>query len=97
MGWGASWTCQSVIFFLRFRCVTAGKLCNEQEAGSLPDRIPPSYLSRLPKIFSIPVGFIDLSEQTAECKLYLVRCAVNRILQQECLLMTFFFITFWCF
>lgn len=34
-----------------------------------------SYLPSLPKMFGIPVGFIDLSEQTVESKLCLVRCA----------------------
>ena len=81
-------------------CVAAGDLCNEQEAGSLPDQIPPQphIYTCLPKMFSIPVGFIDLSEQTAECKLCLVRCAVNRFLTQECPADDFFICnTFLCF
>lgn len=74
-------------FHLRFevhvsqRCASA--LMNSRLALCLikfQPRIHPAFQ----KMFSIPVGFIDLSEQTAECKLYLVRCGLDRFLTQEC-------------
>lgn len=73
-------------------CVTAEKLCNEQKVGSLPDQIPPQshiYLA-FQKCSAYQWVLLTCQSRQKECRLCLVRFAVNRFLKQECLLIPFY-------
>lgn len=66
-------------------CVAAGKLCNEQKAGSPPDQIPtqPHIYRAFQKCSAYQWVLLTCWSRQQECKLCLVRCAVNRLLRQE--------------
>lgn len=79
-------------------CVAAGKLCNEQKAGSLPDQIPtqPHIYRAFQKCSAYQWVLLTCWSRQQECRLCLVRCAVNRLLRQEYLPVFFICNTLLC-